>query len=316
MVITAPEEVSVSLDKRDGSPWEVMDCIDSASEEEKTIRVICTDSSEDSLCDKIHLGKGVPGTILQMPESCGPGRYAVAKDFQLSANQTLAGHLAKRDSGSSQVHDLTYDYDFRRVPRDYGKSQMRIDFSNEKGYWDAVVNRPGQGKTKRDQSSLHENPKRWMEEEWREVYHSKSVSRDDLHKRWFGEDVLAWLRNLVHVSVEATKEITHTVDETVEVILIDQQFGPCPVGPAQAQANVRSTVNAHLQVDTSFGLTIIATLGEDLDLSQSYLFFKNKGEVTAKFELDAVASLTYSSGDIKLFGLDDFPGATFRVPGM
>ena len=38
-----------------------------------------------------------------------------------------------------------------------------------------------------------------------------------------------------------------------------------------------STVNAHLQVHTSFGLTIIVTLGEDLDLSQSYLFFKNKG---------------------------------------
>jgi chitinase len=38
-----------------------------------------------------------------------------------------------------------------------------------------------------------------------------------------------------------------------------------------------------------------------VDLSDSDLFFKNKGEVIAKLQLDAVASLTYSSGDVKLF---------------
>jgi chitinase len=50
-------------------------------------------------------------------------------------------------------------------------------------------------------------------------------------------------------------------------------------------------------------------------MRDSYLFFKNKGEVTAKFQLDAVASLTYSSGDVKLLGLNDFLGATSCVPG-
>ena len=83
----------------------------------------------------------------------------------------------------------------------------------------------------------------------------------------------------------------------------------------QAQANIRAEVQAHVQADTSFGITIITTLGPKLDLSNSYLYFRNKGSVTAKFSLDAVASLTYSTGDIKIIGLDDFPGATFRVPG-
>lgn len=317
VVITAPEEVSVSLDKRDGSPWEVMDCPDTDSEEEQTVRLVCTDESETSLCHKIHLGQGVPGTILQMPDSCGPGKYAVAKSFGVSNNQELPDHLAKRGLASSQVYDLTYDYDFRRVPRSYGDSKMRLDFSNEKGYWDSVVDRPGDTKRKRDHT-YHENPRRWMEEEWREAYHFGGLDRDELHKRWFGEDVIAWLANLIGVSeAEHTEEFTHSVSEKLEVILIDQQFGPCPVGPAQAQANLRATVDANLQVDSSFGVTIIATFGDGhIDLSDSYLFFKNKGEVTAKFQLDAVASLTYSSGDVKLFGLDDFPGATFRVPGM
>lgn len=161
VVITAPDEVAVNLDKRDGAPWEVIDCDDSESEDAQTARVVCTDPSEDSLCNNIHLGKGVPGTILQMPDSCGPGKYAVAKDFALSRNQSLPGHLRKRDLGSSKVHDLTFDYNFRRVPRDYGNSQMRLDFSNEKGYWDAVVNRPSQSeKSKRDTAGMHENSKR------------------------------------------------------------------------------------------------------------------------------------------------------------
>lgn len=83
----------------------------------------------------------------------------------------------------------------------------------------------------------------------------------------------------------------------------------------QAQASVKATLDAHVQVDTSFGLTIIATLAFPPDLSNSYLYFKNNGKITATFQLDAVASISYSSGDIKMIGLDDFPGATFRVPG-
>lgn len=114
---------------------------------------------------------------------------------------------------------------------------------------------------------------------------------------------------------KVTEELNHSVDETVQVILMDQQFGPSSVGPAQAQANIRATVDANIRVESSFGLTIIAKLDERFDLSQSYLYLKNKGEVTAKFQLDAVASLHYSSGEVKLFGLDNFPGATFRVPG-
>jgi chitinase len=52
----------------------------------------------------------------QMPDSCGHGKYAVDKSFSVFDNQELPEHLAERDLGSSQVYDLTYDYEFRRVP--------------------------------------------------------------------------------------------------------------------------------------------------------------------------------------------------------
>ncbi|GKZ98123.1 hypothetical protein AnigIFM59636_002146 [Aspergillus niger] len=71
---------------------------------------------------------------------------------------------------------------------------------------------------------------------------------------------------------------------------------------------------ANVQVHTSFGSTTIVTLGSPLDLSNSYPYFKNKGKVTAQFAVDAVASVNWNSGETKLIGLDNFPGATFRVP--
>lgn len=301
-----------------------MDCPDSDSEEAHTIRMVCTDSSDSAKCDHIHRGYGVPGTILQLPDRCGPGRYAVAKAFAQSKNQNLPGHLSKRGLDGRSVYDLTFDYNFQRVPRDFGDAQMRIDFSNQPGYWDSVVDRPGgtaterhTRKTKRDGSGYHQNRKRWMEDEWRDAYHHGGMHREEIQKRWFGEDVFNWLAELISVGeAEVTKELNHHVNEKVELLLIDQQFGPCPVGPAQAQANIKSSITAEIDVETSFGLTIITSLHEGMDLSRSYLYFRNAGEVNAKFELDAVASLTYSTGDIKLLGLDDFPGATFRIPGV
>ncbi|KAL3708715.1 hypothetical protein TMatcc_006699 [Talaromyces marneffei ATCC 18224] len=237
--------------------------------------------------------------------------------MDLSPVQDLPHHLARRsDLSGAPVYDLKFDYDFRRVPRTYGDSQMRIDFSNEEGYWDAVVDRPGQTKKKkRDLEEVRKNQKRWLEEEWREAYHKGGLSRHELHRRWFGSDVIAWLANLVGVGqAEATVELNHHVDETLQIILMDEQYGPCPFGVTQA--NIRATLEANVQVDTSFGITIIVTLGSPLDLSNSYLYFKNKGKVTAQFQVDAVASISWNSGDIKLIGLDNFPGATFRVPGV
>ncbi|KAL4984435.1 hypothetical protein BDW68DRAFT_193691 [Aspergillus falconensis] len=274
VVITAPSEVS--------------------NEDEHTVRIVCTDHSSDSRCADIHLGDGVPGTILQMPAGCGP------------------------ELTNAQIYDLKFDYDFRRVPRSYGDSQMRIDFSNEEGYWDAVVDRPGQTrKKKRDLVEIRQNRRRWLEDEWREAYHNEALSREELHKRWFGADAIAWLANLIGIGqAEATVELNHHVDETLEIILIDEQYGPCPFGPASVEASIRATLQANVQVDTSFGITIIVTLGSPLDLSNSYLYFKNKGKVTAQFQVDAVASVNWNSGDIKLIGLDNFPGATFRVPGV
>lgn len=132
VVMTSPEELQISLDKRDGSHWELFNCNLQDDEEEQTIQMVCTDTSGNSNCGKISLGHGVPGTILEMPKGCIKNRYVVAKDMTISSNQILPAHLTKRNFVSRPVvYDLTFDYEWLRVPRDLGDTQLRVDYSNE-----------------------------------------------------------------------------------------------------------------------------------------------------------------------------------------
>ena len=314
IVLTSPETIQVSLDKRDGSHWEVFDCFDATSDGEHTVRIVCTDDSHNSNCDKIYLGRGVHGTILEMPEGCGPGKYAVAVQLKASQNQNLPEHLSKRDLPSSAtVYDLKFDYDFARVPRDLGNTQMRIDFSNEDGYWDKVVNKPASHKRKRSLKEFNGNKKRFLEEAWREDKHHSDLSHEELHKRWFGSDILDWLKGVFN-GVRGGPNVHHSYVEDFTAHLIQESWS-CTVGKVNANAKLDVKARTHVAVNTNFGLTIIATLGRPIDLSNSYLYFRNDGEIAATFTLDALANINFDSGDMLLLSADKF-GAAFAVPGI
>lgn len=330
VILTSPEELQISLDKRD-SPWELYGCTDPVSEEQ-TVKMICSDDSEtdNAGCGKIHLGHGARGTIVEMPQGCGPGKYAVVKSMEPSKDQRRPKHLVKRFPHMPTVYDLTFNYDFSLVPRDLGDTQMRIDFSNEAGYWDQVVEAAAKKrKVKRSLNEYGRDHKRWLEDEWRDDMHYGSLSKEELHKRWFGSDVIAWLKKLLSTGVNPSH--THNLDESFTAILVREEF-QCPIGGVEVRANLLAQAQARVQVSTTFGLTIIATLGKPLNLRNSFMYFANKGNVQAIFTLDALAQVKYSSGDKVRRCRDDakantdiclqelfkvpIPGASFYVPGI
>lgn len=323
VVLASPEELQHSLDKRDGSHWELYDCNGGPSEDEQTIKIFCTDLSEDSNCHKIGLGHGVPGTILELPAGCGAGRYAVAKSMLPAKDQSIPHKLRKRIQGSHAptVYDLTFDYNFRRVPRGVGETHMRIDFSNKDDYWDNVVAAAAskKRKSKRSLADVGGNHKRWLEEEWRDDFHGGALSHEDLHKRWFGSDVLAWLVNLV--SPEIKKEFTHSYEDQFIAKLIDDEVVDCKIGDTDIDAHILVQALTNVRISTSFGFTLITKLnfndeGSPLDLTQSYLTFSNEGKVTATFTLEALIRVSYESGEKDITPTIPFPGATFKVPGI
>lgn len=317
-VITSPEELQISLDKRDGAHWELLGCEDlnQQSEEEHSIKMFCTDISVNSTCHKITLGHGVPGTIVELPNGCGPSRYAVAKTMVVAKDQKLPKRLEKRYAHIPVIYDFTFDFEWRRVPRDLGDTQMRVDFSNEVGYWDSVVAAAAsKKKKKRSLDEFGGNHRRWLEEEWRDDMHNGALSPRELHERWFGSDAIAWLKQLFDPNIKP--EFTHNIDTSFTAKLIDQTW-KCGTNPV-FEASLLAQAVAKVNVATSFGLTIICKLntpGAFIDLSQSYLFFKNQGEVSATFTLAAVAKAKYSHDDIELLGLENFPGATFSIPKL
>ncbi|KAI8631028.1 carbohydrate-binding module family 18 [Xylariaceae sp. FL1651] len=315
-VMTSPEEIQISLDKRDGSHWELFNCHDSVSEEAQTVQMVCTDTSENSNCYKIGLGHGVPGTILEMPKGkgCGPAKYAVAVSMELSKNQTMPHHIRKRMAGALPVvYDLTFDYDWMRVPRDLGDTQVRIDYSNENGYWDNVVNKAAQKKKKRSLDEMGGNHKRWLEEEWRDDLHFGGLTTEELHKRWFGSDVISWLKGLLNVNIKPT--FTHDYDDSVTAIILDDKWSCKPNAQTTLSASINAKATARIQVSSSFGMTIMTKLGPSLDLTNSYLFLKTKGEISAIFTIDALAKASFDSKDFALATLP-FPGASFSVPKL
>ena len=312
VVFSSPEEFQISLDKRDGSHWEVFNCQNEESEDEHTVQMICTDVSADSNCYKIDLGHGVPGIILQMLVGCGPGKYAVAK-FMTPSKKDVSAHLQKRLINPI-VYDLTFDYDFIRVRRDLGDTQMRIDFSNKKNYWNNVVAATTfrKRKSKRSLADVGGNHKRWLEEEWRDDYHFDAATPEALHKRWFGKNLIDWLKGIINPKI--TKEFTHDLDEILTAKIVDDSWS-CGNGKAKFDDHVLVQALTHLKISTSFGFTLITKLSLSLDLSQSSLTFSNSGEVTTTFTLEAFVRVRYDTGDKEIISLP-FPEQTFRVSGI
>ncbi|KAJ4319636.1 hypothetical protein N0V84_006272 [Fusarium piperis] len=319
IIMTSPDELQTTLDKRDGSHWEVLDCNDAVSQEEQTVRMVCTDRSENSNCDKIYLGHGAPGTIVEMPEGCGPGRYAVVKELSHSRNQSLPQHLYKRGIAETEpVFDLTFDYDFRRVPRDLGDTQIRIDYSNENTYWNTIVNKAADSKkrslkrsVKRSLKDVGGSHKRWLEEEWREDLHKGALSRGDIHKRWFGETALDWLK-AIFTGVTNKMKLQHTYSENFILSIVDQEL-TCPNMDAKLEVYAEMSVEANV----NYGFTLIGKLGGSygIDISDSYLYYRTGGNVDSKFVVDAAVTAHFDTGDVLMFSADTF-GAAFSVPGI
>ncbi|KAI1505939.1 hypothetical protein F5X99DRAFT_404485 [Biscogniauxia marginata] len=319
-VMASPEEIQISMDKRDGSHWDILNCHETnqVSEAPQTVQMVCTDVSENSNCYKIGLGKGVPGTILQMPPRCGPGKYAVAVSMVPAVNQIFPSRLKKRLSHSPVLYNLTFDYDFTRVPRDLGETQLRVDFSNQENYWDEVVAAAvSKRKTKRQLSDekYRGNHRRWLEDEFRDDFHGALISRDELHKRWFGQGIIAWLTQMLKPSI--SREFRHEINKDYSIKILDDEVH-CSEGDTQFDAYIRATATTSVEVSTSFGMTLTAVFTNDanrpLDITGSYLTFYNEGHISAILHLEALASVHYSKRQ-RIVNVP-FPGASFSIPGV
>ncbi|KAI6305471.1 hypothetical protein MCOR29_006650 [Pyricularia oryzae] len=174
--------------------------------------------------------------------------------------------------------DLTFDYDFRRVQRDMSDTLLWIDFSNEPEYLDRVVDEPARRKKvkRRGLNGVSGSHKRWLEEEWRKDAHLSNLAPEELHRRWFGEDVIDF------------------PDETFILEVIDQRV-TCTNLDAKPEFKAETSVN----VNVNYSLTLIATIGTDkllrcleFTIGPNFkLMGRREGDATLGVSFEATAKL-------------------------
>ena len=209
-----PQGQFTTLHKRDDSHWELFDCDNSIGEERQTVKAVCTNSTEHSNCGDIFID-GVSETVIEMPGNCGPGKYAIAVGMELSTDHShLHQSLFKRGLGDAAVYDLTFDYDFSPIQkRSSSDVLLRIDYSDDPGYWASIVEAKAGSKRKRDldlevEEHFDGNHKAWLEAQWH--LEKRSMPPAELHKRWWSGDFREWLDRQKKVSVSYTG-IQHTI---------------------------------------------------------------------------------------------------------
>lgn len=142
-IIDGPRDEVASVNKRDGSHWEVYGCDPEMHEGKQTAKMVCTDDSETSNCHDIWLGQ-VEATVLRMPDGCGPGKYAMAISLEPLPEEKPPPHiiLPNRRRGSLSgpiVYELTFDYKFSVLQKRASNALIRIDYSDNPGYWNEIV---------------------------------------------------------------------------------------------------------------------------------------------------------------------------------
>ncbi|EEY23441.1 chitotriosidase-1 [Verticillium alfalfae VaMs.102] len=256
VVLASPDELQVSVDKRDGSHWD-------------------------------------------MPPGCGPGKYAVAKSMEPADSgdhvKLLPRRLAHLAPRKPTVYSLTFDYDFGRVPRDLGSTQMRINFSNQDDYWDTIVagsvSKKKRDLTKRTLADVGGNHVRWLEEEFRDDYHFGGLETRDLHERWFGTSILEWLAQLVKPEIK--REFLHRYDDTLTAKLIDETWS-CSKGDINYEGHLLAQALLKIKVESSFGFTLITGGMSIQPQPPSSVKASVMAKLTAGVSTDAVCPFTYS----------------------
>ncbi|KAK3690444.1 glycosyl hydrolase family 71-domain-containing protein [Podospora appendiculata] len=309
-IMSGPADELTSLNKRDGSHWELFDCHDALDETRRhTVRAVCTThGAVDSNCNNIHLGNGVAETVVEMPQSCGPGRYAMAVSLAPSADQTLPPYLlAKRAASGNaalpegvQVYDFTFDFDFTPLQkRGTSNVLLRIDYSDDPGYWNKI--RRSQAEVYQEVRREHGGSyKRYLDHFWHEDKRATPEHElHELHARWFSSKFQDWVDTMRDVDNE-WKLVRHRVDETTRWDLVNDNV--------QCDFDNGISATGHLKVRADISVNVETA-------AMSHVLFRNTGKAKASFNVDALASLSFDSGPVELVGLQNF-GVTFTMPGI
>ncbi|KAF7941509.1 hypothetical protein BELL_0234g00160 [Botrytis elliptica] len=279
VLIDGPSSVVTTMSKRDGSDYVFLGC--PVGKSRQKVRILCNSNSLTSNCHEI-LEDGVDGTIIKLPEGCGPGTYAVAHSLSLSDNQKLPSIYT--GAANRTVSDLEISYDFGLVKRDAGDVYIRIDYSNLEGYWNAVVNSAGE---------------------------SKKRSTDEISKRFFSPNATSWKSKFDDVRSGASSTLDHTLFATAFTSPLYSSSESCE-GEDDNYASIGFSGNVSSKA--RFGYSFVGTI-VPFNIVQAYGFSESDIEIIAMLDIQVYGGLKLPDTLANVFP-SPVTSKEFSVPGL
>jgi hypothetical protein len=275
IVIDGPKSAVTSVNKRDNSHLEFLDCDKAEGEARQTVRYICLNPGSDSNCDDMLLD-GIEGTVLKMPDNCGPGTHAVAHKVHVSSNQTRPSHLA---DVAGPVMELTFDYNFGLVKRDSGDIHFRVDYSSIPEYWTDVVDEPGVLR-----------------------------KREEMQARGFGRD--SWWKGKYDTLRTNGKGVRELKQSYSREVFADKKT--CS-GRKDAYLDIKATVGATIKA--KWGFTLIGKISP-WRVSEAYAFFDANTKVDLDYDISAKGKIASDDGTEFPLQRTALSMYEFRHPGI
>lgn len=271
VIIVGSASAVQTLRRRDGSDAHVLGCDKINRDGRSRIHVVCRDGGgDDSSCQRIHLG-GAQGTILRLPEGCGPGDYAVLHAVRDVSDSAGLPHQAARSVATNRtVIEIDISHDFGLAKRDAGDILVRIDYSNSHGYWKSIV----QG-----------DP-------------VKGGGGPALHKRFYSAAASDWkskfdgLRNLEQPS--SLNGVGAIRKENIHVSLSGEQREKCP-GKAD-DGFLDMSISGKMHENLEFGFTFVGTISPTFHMEEANGFYDTNMDFNAQLDFDGKGHMDVPAG--------------------
>ncbi|KAF6515930.1 hypothetical protein HZS61_004671 [Fusarium oxysporum f. sp. conglutinans] len=220
------------LRKREGKPepFVFLDCPDNVFShpinKTQKARVVCTSQDVEG-CFRIK-ERGVEGTLVEMPDDCAPNSFARAISLEVARDQTIPESFASRSAPTSQVFEFSFDFD-KLETRGDAKIAVRMDATNVKGYWDALVDSPGV-----ETRSLESRYFSALNEDWKGVFRQ--------------EDKFDWDSG---TSLKIKKDLSAPV--------FWQAAEHCPVGDEDYGEGIAAFASGNVDAEMFYSVSVVAT---------------------------------------------------------
>ncbi|KAL8942162.1 MAG: hypothetical protein Q9216_001809 [Gyalolechia sp. 2 TL-2023] len=291
---------------------------------EEIVYVYCNSPQPSEECQKVWYN-GVEDTIIKLPTHIGEGPYArivsmgrAEPEYQLPHHHVQSRSL---EGNTSPVFKLKFDYNFHLIKR-ADVVNMRVDFTNLRGYWDELTDEPA-SKKKRDAYTAHLSEQEWRSKiqkvkrkhaslRRRRVVGSRHTATTEvgdeiapLEKRWFGK-FLDWLNRLSFVE---NKEVGYLSMAIKKSILLFSGTEGCSGQPFSA--DLKLYLDADVEMEATYAYYFSGTIVPPA-VTGTYAFFSLEPSAYLGLRLEGNARWQAGTDRKKLVDTISYPGLAIK----